>query len=328
MASLVITVTVPALIRPNQDTTTFNQRLLDGPATWFFIGDSMLYTRIDPMRLSAQLGFPVRMVAMGGSNPPHWYLALKNVAARLEPAPERVFIFFRGRQLTELFPSVEAIQRTNLHSLSLGDEPELARIFSANRSLPAKVSETLRQWYPVIAESDRAREYVGLLAATPLSDGAWRLMAQALRLKSLDPDEAERLRVARDETRARANLAFAEEHLRTGPATAAPRRARESFNEELPQSFLPAMLDIAANRSLRLVFVRVRTRARADTSEVAYLAELRQYLEQHQAVYFDMEAHPGVTPDWFGEGDHIAPARLADYTDYFYKVARSTVGTQ
>jgi len=326
VASLLIAVTAPALIRPDQAGATLNPRLLDSPATWFFVGDSMLYSRIDPARLSERLGATARMVAMGGSSPPHWYLALKNVAAQLSPAPQRVFIFFRGRQLTETFSSVDGVQRSNLRSLSHADEPELARILAANRDVPGRVAEWLRLVYPVVAESDRAREYIGLLAATPLASGSWRLMAGALGGDPLDPSELERLRLAREATRTTANLPFADQHLRKGPAAPGPSIERPAFTEEFPRSFLPAMLDLADRHQLRLVFVRVRTRVAADTREVAYLFDLRQHLEGRGATYLDMTAHPGVTPDWFGEGDHIAPARLADYTDYFFKVARSTLG--
>lgn len=319
---MLIALTAPALIRPPQQASGFDHRWLESPASWFFIGDSMLYTRIDPARLSERLGAPARLLALGGSEPPHWHLALKNVAAELRPAPDRVFIFFRGRQLTEPFAAVSGIQRPNLRLLSHADEPELDAIFSANRDLPGKVAERLGRIYPVAAESDRLREYVGLLAATPLTPGAWRLMVPT----GLDAGDAEAVRLARDDIRRRANLPFAEEHLRTGPAASAPPLARKPLDEELPTSFLPLLLNTAERSRLQLVFVRVETRRRADADELAYLAALRNYLAQHGASYLDMAALPAITDEWFGEGDHIAASRLGEYTDYFYSIARSALG--
>lgn len=330
LAAIVVTLVVPAFFRPSADEARFDRKRLDALSalrpTWLFVGNSMLYSRIDPARLGERLGAPVGMIAVGGSSSPHWYLALKNVVARLDPKPRRVFVFFRGRALTEPFAAVDGIHRTTLAALSDGEEPELAAILSANRDFPDEVAERLRRLYPLVAESDRARDYLGVVAATPLTPGAWRLMAARFGGAPLDEADAQRLRREREATRRRANAIFTDENLRVGPVASIPRRPRGSFAEELPGSFLPAMLTVAADRGLSPVFVRVRTRTAPAAAEVAYLGALRDYLEKRGFGYLDMEAHPGVTPGWFGEGDHIAPARIADYTDYFYDVVRSSGG--
>ncbi|MGE0043466.1 MAG: hypothetical protein AB7V01_19995, partial [Vicinamibacterales bacterium] len=197
--ALAVSLASPALLRPGGEEAGFDRsRFVSRPPAWLLIGNSMLYSRVDPRRLADELGLPVDMIALGGSSPPHWYLAVKNVAARIDPRPERVFVFFRGRALTEPFASLDGIQRTNLQALSDGDEPELEAILASNRTLADTVAERLRRVYPIVSGADRARESVGELAATPLAPGSWRLMAARLHLAALDDASTERLRAERE----------------------------------------------------------------------------------------------------------------------------------
>src|SRR5262245_36328887 len=108
LVSVVTVFGTPALVRDTESAgrQPFDTRPLDElraqPPDYVFFGDSMLYTRIAPARLSALLGGRrVRLFATGGSGSALWYLQLRNYVVASGSHPERVFIFFRDRDLTE-----------------------------------------------------------------------------------------------------------------------------------------------------------------------------------------------------------------------------------
>jgi hypothetical protein len=85
------------------------------------------------------------------------------------------------------------------------------------------------------------------------------------------------------------------------------------------------MVALAAEHELSLVFVRVQRRpdrdGRVEQSPAlrAYMDQLRRYLESHGALLVDFTGDPGVRPEWYGNGDHIAPQHRRDWTTLFHQ---------
>jgi hypothetical protein len=271
------------------------------PPDYVFLGNSMLYTRIDPRHLGTLLeGRRVRLFAEGGSGSALWYLQLKNYVAPSGPRPRHVFVLFRDRELTEPIEGVDGPYRRQIERTSHESEPVYARVMAANRSGLDVVRSALEDLYPI----QRSREGV-----------EYRLHRAAL-APFLAPGEEPAAVLER------INGVFAVERLRLQPRTAA-RRTPGDFDAEVARSFLPPIVDLARAHGLAVTFVRVQRRPRADRPPeqppelVAYVAALRRYIEAHGASFHDFTGDAEMPLAVYGEGDHIAAAHLARHTEVF-----------
>src|SRR5262249_16947617 len=139
------------------------------PPDYVFFGDSMLYTRIAPARLSALLGGRrVRLFATGGSGSALWYLQLRNYVVASGSHPERVFIFFRDRDLTAPTDNVDGPNRAVLERASADVDPAYESIMAANRSLVDRTRDLVAHVYPARRYQEAINVRVRRAALWPL----------------------------------------------------------------------------------------------------------------------------------------------------------------
>ena len=145
-----LAVGVPALLpeRPPQSghsaskATSVSQeitRLEESRPEVVVIGDSMVPCRIDPGQLGMLLGKRCRLLSFNGSASASWFLLMKNVVAKAEPVPPWVVVFFRDDHFHYPAYRTTGQRKALLDSLRVGNEPELERVLTKERSGSSKI---------------------------------------------------------------------------------------------------------------------------------------------------------------------------------------------
>ncbi len=280
--------------------------LVAGQPQYVFIGNSMLYSRLDRELLEEHLGAPVAFLTGGGAMSAQSYLRFKNLVAASGIRPRQVVITFRDDYLTRPSMRVDGPYAEPLQALATDDEPVLHEILGD--AAPAGTASEPLGWLPTRTVRDAVD--AGMTAAADRA-ASW------LR-PDLDPDAR----------RQRVNDAFGIQHVRDDvdvEATTLDSAAGVPvFADVVERSFLPALLDVAAEHELPLTLVRVQRRRRLaqedDSALAAYVAELAGWVEARDVTFIDLSGHPAITEDFYGEGDHIAVERRADYTRLFLQL--------
>jgi len=282
-----------------------------------FIGNSMLWSRIDDKHLSTLLGGrPVHsIVNFGGLSGIH-YLALKYLLIGSGVKPERTFIFFRSTTLVNPQARTRGPYFDKLiRRISPGpDEVFLKIAYGRHTDLKVRLADWLECRFPVMRSQDFVREQ--------LSRGAARLAVAG----SADVDDGFLKTLRRQVNR---RLGFG--NLNKAGKNGLDIEARGlddntnflDFDALVADSFLPAILDLAAEQGLPLAFIRVQERPQAagmppDSPEmVEFIRALQDYLARHDAAFYDFTGDPAITLDMYALGDHIREPK--DYTDIFFQ---------
>ena len=279
-----------------------------------FIGNSMLWSRIDDNLLSRLLGgVPVySIVNFGGLSGIH-YLALKYLLIPSHVHPRRVFIFFRGTTLVQ--PAMRTTGpyfETLIKRISPGPDAEFERLAHGRSvSTASGLRAALNRIFAVQGNREMVRDVLGRLALF-------------LALPGLDSGQAHQ----RQQFLARINDRFGLKNV----GSAMDRESMQSsatsldFQSAVQDSFLPAIIRLARDHDLPLAFIRVQERPPEDgvvrdTPEMQrFMADLRAYLEENGVAFYDFTGDPDLPLAMYGQGDHIRDPR--EYTPIFFKRVR------
>ena len=294
---------VPALLLRGENKAPFAadqlQALRDADPEYVFIGNSMLETRIDPGHLSRALGgASVQSLATPGSQSAIWYLQLKNLVAASGVRPESVFIFFRNDLITRPLARIAGQNLELTESLSLDEELVFDQVIVKSRDVEQRLEAALAGVYPVQLRQEEALDLISRAAAVPLR-----------------PDRPELL-VRADDLFTFANFRDAAQEIDE------PTASRE-FGDSVEDSFLPAMLDVAEQHGLNLVFIRIQAKptesgaARQSDALARYSDELAAYLDARGVGYHDFTGDPDVDPALYYDGYHIYERYVPVWTDLF-----------
>ena len=263
------------------------------------IGDSMLDSRIDPRLLEERLdgGQHVELLWNGGAASACWYLMLKNYVVASGIHPRLCCIFFRDRLLTEPSFRTAGIFRSYFESLMRDEEPTIRSVLGNKISPEENGPVRLVTWlYPLNSRRHVYQEMIGHMmfrVAAPSAPAAKKL---------------ERL----------VNKTFAVTKMRgelMAEATDVSETAEKPFDPNPRKSFLPHMVETAAQSGIRLCFVRVKRhpdpdgrRPQTDALRL-YVRDLRVWLESRGCVLIDDTDDPAFTPEMYlkGTDDHIGP---------------------
>lgn len=337
LAILIIVFGTPALFRsveqPSFDYRTLEELKFLQPE-YVLIGNSMLETRIDARHLSRLLGGrKVAVLHSGGDMSSIWYLRLKNHVAASGSKPKAVFIFFRDDELTKPLNRIRGMYEKKIQSLKRGEEREFDDILEANLPLDYKSVSLVKNIYPEIADAqDKRRESLNAMAMDPFVVA--NISQLWTRPRGKNDVETSMLRsqyekdwsLARDSFKREVNEIFAYSKLRkTRNADVSKKRAAYNYDfGNVEKTFLPAMIKTASENGLKLVFVRVQKRPgpngplKDPPSLERYVAELRDYIENHGMIMYDFSGDPQVTLEMYQDGDHIAERYKRAYTELFY----------
>jgi hypothetical protein len=269
------------------------------------IGDSMAGTRIDPRRLGARAGRPVAPLLQPGSGSAFWYLALKNWVIASGIHPRAVFVFFRDTNLTDVLFRLDDQFRSSLDAAALEYEGELNDAIAARVDTPQqRVARVVERVY----QGDQARKWIEpALTAWPA--------------RVLIPPRRHRLEFV-----AAMNHRFDLDHQRQSEAADVQASDDEGadFARYVDRSTLPLMLRDARAAGLTLCLVRVQRRPVGGKPPVQsaamrqYIRDLQAYVESKGGVFHDDTGDPALTLDMYEDGDHLARAAQAAYTDIFF----------
>jgi hypothetical protein len=269
----------------------------EGPQI-IIIGDSMVPCRIDPAQLGRELGRPASLLTFDGSASASWFLLAKNVAARVDPRPAWLVVFFRDNHFHFPLYRTGGQRQAFIDSLRAGAEPEFDFVLSAGR----------HRGNPVI---DRTAD---------LMDALWRLdgyqeeAAGSLRNLAFDATSLGSPRRAREMAiehifalaNLRGDLAAGEE----GPeATERVGGDQPAFTDDPADSFLPHLLHATREAGMRLCLYRVKRRRHASGAPdpahlTAYLAGLQAWAAANGVAYADETGDPALAITLFADGDH------------------------
>jgi len=310
-------VLAPALILPYRAEREpyigemIHQQLRQKNPDFVFIGNSMLWSRIDDTYLEKLLGGKkvFSIVNFGGLSAVH-YLSFKYLFLPSGIRPKRVFIFFRGNQFilprarTTDDPFVEKI----IQRITPSPDPVYEQIVHGrSRSATDIVYDMLVDLFPLSSAQEVARKKlndVALGIASPWIQNETNIL-----------------------TRINKRFSLTSGSLRAGAGTESLKKenGKNSFDlyGHVEDSFLPHILRLASKRGIPLAFIRVQERptekgARPDSPEMRqYMHDLRQYLEEHGAALYDFTGDPELPLSAYHDGDHIKDQKK--YTELFYR---------
>ena len=264
------------------------------------IGDSMAGIRIDPLHLSRQARTSVVGLYQQGSPVAHWYLAFKNLAVENDLKDLRgAIFFFRDDQLT----TQVQVTPGSLDRVAKDREPELDHVLAANKlGVFSEVHRAARTVYPF----DRTRLWLEPLV------NRWPA-------EIVEPARAPALLHAIN------NNLFALDQLRPfeGSDLAPTTDAALDFAANVDDSLLPEILRLAADRNIRLAFIRVQRRPSLEGPPtqspelVTYVNALKGYLEARGAYFHDDWGDPEQPLSAYADGDHLTAAARIRYTERF-----------
>ncbi len=270
------------------------------PPAYVFIGDSMARSRIDIPQFERLTGEPVGDLIQNGSASARWYLFFKNYLIASGARPKLTFIFFRDTVLTEPEHRTDGKYRRELEEAMHEKEVVLEKVLTTGAMMSKEeAQELIEEIYPVQQRQVAVRE---------------KIEERLLQMASFT--------MSRDGLRKRLNETFGMSKLRDDvPSDLASEEKDDlrKFDSSPDASFLPHLLALAKEHQVKLCFVRVKRSEERDEKWLnQYITDLRAYLEVNGALYYDETADAGITPEMFGDGDHIDRKFRPFTTERFY----------
>ena len=278
-----------------------------------FIGNSMLWSRIDDDYLGRLLGGKKvhSIVNFGGLSAVH-YLAFKYLLYPANIHPKRVFIFFRGNQF--ILPGArtdDPFVKKIIQRLTPAPDPLFEQIVHGDsRSMTDIVYDRLLALFPVAAAQAQIRKEIHKLALIPVTFGS-------------TGDNPKKILLGRVNKR----FSFTEGSFRSEIGTESRQREDDGnsydFYGRVDKSFLPNILKLAEKKRIPLAFIRVQERPTEngnvpDPPELKkYMQDMRTYLEEHGAALYDFTGDPELPLSAYHDGDHIKDQKK--YTKLFVR---------
>lgn len=284
------------------------EQLQADQAQVLLLGNSFLGEGVDAEQLATLTGQRITKAAIPGSTTPTWYLLLKNVIAPMPTPPHRVVIFFVDSHLTWPDYNLDG----NFHLIkpyATPQEPLLAQQLFYLRS--SWVEQAVTEFLPTYRFRHQLQRKLYWLSSY------WLGMSVGLDAETVDHGEnvwsSSDLRDRQLETISQM-AQWPVEHL--------------NFADELPRSLLPAMVQIAKEEYIELVFVRLpRRRDYRQGQPVAleeYMLALRAYLAANQVTLLEFDATPELDESYFGVGDHLNARGEAVFTQLLATALQAT----
>lgn len=281
-----------------------------------FVGNSMVFTRIDRRGFQKLSGRRNEFLTNAGSASACWYLYLKNIIVPSDVRPELTIVFFRDQMLTWPEFRTESYFTKYVESLQLPEEPVINRVLypleHRRKGMLRQISDGVENFYDIRDQPERFQSTLRdfSMDMTPFGEGKQprRLyMSGRFQLRNLRHD------LAADD--------------------AVMRRDDEPplvFDPSPDASFLPEILKLANEHGIKLCFYRVKKRIDVEGSRPTashlpiYLKALQEYVESQGALYFD-ETGDDIPAEWYADGDHIARDRRTIYTKFFWEKVKGSL---
>jgi hypothetical protein len=261
------------------------------------IGDSVLYTGVEPEYLSKDLGVKTYMIAVPGIGSAVWYLIFKNVVLEARHRPKYIVIPFRDTQLT--IPDFH----TTGHYFSLVDEyaterePLLVDLAYTGMMNPA--DKLADQYFPLYSARWSMREGLNnrLRYSAPMLLGCGETCTNDALNAAMNKAAADNI-ISSVQGAYDVNVLYA--------------RSVLDFDHQVDRSFLPVIIDLARKNDITVIFVRMKnldfpTSAYETPALTRYIQSLEEYLSrQDQVRYLDLSHDERILSSYFvADGAHF-----------------------
>lgn len=262
----------------------------------FIMGNSLVARGLNIPQLESLTGLRILKADRGGSASALWYLILKNNIAAAETPPPHVVFVFRDNIFAAAGASTQGKYRAEIDEFAGADETILNQLAYINYLSP--LENFLANASAFYRYKDVLRETLVYGAEYPINewlfhtdvDGVDAAIDEAFRLENLDPELITQAQQQVDLVSLQINQ-------------------NSDFYGTLDQTFLPAILKIANDKGIQLIFVRYRARHYVeypylDEEMETYFIDMKQYLANNGAYFVDFSADERIGLDEFAEGDH------------------------
>ena len=263
------------------------------------VGSSYLAAAVSPQELSRLTGLRVYLLWRPGAQSACYYLFMKNVIGAAPHRPRFVLIYFQDNFLTVPTYAIDGNNRASkIIPFSQPAEPLLEKLaymekrglvlYGLERLWPAfRLREEVRSNVQRQVETFFLRFLSGPESRTPTKVLNHVFSENALNRKLVGERQ------------------LMEEDLSI--------QSRDSlqFSKWIDRSFLPPIIQIAREKGIRLILVRMKRRREAmggteSESLLAYVNDLREYLAREQVTFIDFSHDPRIRIEHYGGGDHIS----------------------
>jgi hypothetical protein len=267
------------------------------------VGSSYLAAAVSPQELSRLTGLRVYLLWRPGAQSACYYLFMKNVIGAAPHNPRFVLIYFQDNFLTLPTYAIDGNNRASkIIPFSQPAEPLLEKL--AYREKRGLLLYGLERLWPAFRLHEEVRSNV-------------QRQVETFFLRFLSGPES------RTPTKV-LNHVFSENALNqklVGERQLMEEdlsiQSRDSlqFSKWIDRSFLPPIIQIAREKGIRLILVRMKRRREAmggteSESLLAYVNDLREYLAREQVTFIDFSHDPRIRIEHYGGGDHISSESL------------------
>jgi hypothetical protein len=275
------------------------------------LGDSMLTKGVDLQRFQERIGVRTYKLDIPGSSSALWYLVLKSNIVPAEPAPHTVVILFRDTLLTAATFRTTGPYFGLIDKFASPDDTLLRE--RAYLAQLGRLEIALEEYLPLFTYRTEVRESVdaGLRHGAPALLACDRACADDAMTSALGDVEPS---------------LFTRSILQAEQALYTP--AELDFSRQIDRSFLPAIIELARERGIHLIFVRAPTNVFPDPASQPggldpYFAELNRYLADRNISMLDLSRVEGIGPDQFVDPHHMTVEGKTIFTDVLGSVLKS-----
>lgn len=280
---------------PWAEKETFKEQLISTKPEIVLIGNSMLGWGVDSTQLSKLLGLKVVKFARGGAASAWWYLVFKNVVTSVEIPPRVVCIFFRDSFLTKPRYRTRGNYKESIEGMANHDEPFLDSLVYE----PIGFEKYLNK-IPLYFKRNDISNFIDNTIKNIFT-------VRLLELDSGDPEKSissvfddsnlDQIRLDAEQIKAE---------------TLEKAKQQINFKDQLSSSFLPAMLDIAKENDIHIVFVRIKRKRDLIYNEELvsfqpYIEDLSQYFKKNKIPFIDFTYDDRIKYYHYKTGDHLDP---------------------
>jgi len=307
-----------------QDAAGGQKRLRQESPEWILVGNSMLNCRVDNAELEALTGHQLYKLSFSGTKSAMWYLMLKTIVVPSGAKPKVVTIVFRDRDLTR--PTVRVIDNAamieRLHGRDLPEWQQVLGTYEASlTSSWTKLTTRVGDGFDTLMPSTKWNEW----ARNKVQKTAFNLSAFG------DNSDYPVRREQRNDLLSMNHLRKSSDGADNAEDDEADKKDTEppiSFDPSPDQSFLPHMVKLAQQAGFQLHFHRIKTNPdmappmdEVQRTRVAYLADLKAWLEAQGCYFTDESGEPEITGRMFVDTIHIhtAPENRQAYQKIFWR---------
>jgi hypothetical protein len=260
------------------------------------LGDSVLHEGVDQELLSEEMGIKTYSIGLPGTASAVWYLVLKNTIVDAPVRPKYIVVLFRDTILT--IPSFRTFGNyfAILDDYAGSREPLVTQLAFINSMSPAE--KLAQQYLPLYSVRWKMRESMDV-------DLRYTLPLSLLNCPAECTDNAMNVTFGRQVMDA---IALQQAVYDSG-VLYAPENL--NFEKQIDKSFLPAMIHVAQENNITLIFVRMKNLTYPDyASETpalrAYIKSLKTYLaEQDNVNYIDLAHDERILNSYFEDLLHL-----------------------